>query len=118
MEGPNKGERLLGVVGGRAKERERETLFRVERTKSDKEEDCSKWNGKTTETSGRAKEREKEDCSRWKGQRQRKRKIVPGGSDKDRERGRLFLVEGPKTEEEEDYSRWKEQSQRKGAVGR
>ena len=46
-------------------------------------------------------------------QRQRQRKTVTGGRAKDRERGRLFFVEGLHTEKEEDNSRWKGHRQRK-----
>ena len=48
-----------------------------------------------------------EDCSRRKGRRQIKRKTVPGGRVKGRQRGRLFQAEGSETDKEEDCSRWK-----------
>ena len=76
---------------------------------------------------GGAKTEEEEVCSRWEGGRPRKKKCVPDGRGKDRERGSvfqmggaktekkksLFQMGGAKTEEEEVCSRWKGQRQRK-----
>lgn len=50
------------------------------------------------------KTEKEDDFSMWKGQRQKKRKIIPRGRARDRQRGRLFQVQ--------DFSMWKVQRQR------